>query len=357
MCSHKPFYVNHIKKNTYNHHYFPKITLKNIVPYWSIISRLGIKKTMPFYLQKHIILGNQINFGVFWILWVYILIDFMIVQNPSRVLLGLGIIIVIGIPLLLNVLQLTTFSRVFAAGFFSVTILSLIITVKFLGQPPQLLFYIIPRFGLLCCIVLPFLLLDSRYERPLFIFCNILNISCIVFFDPLHSLFGVSFQQLGGSVSFYPIITANSMVLMIVMILAFTFFKNLTTHYEQELIQINTTLDQKNQEIMCQNEELNQQQEQILRVNNQLEELIAQRTQKLIIRNHQLSEYAFLNSHKLRAPIATLLGLYQVLNLSKNSEEQDLILHKIKVTIELLDAIVHEMQKLLDEQDILDVEE
>jgi hypothetical protein len=325
---------------------------------------------MPFYLQKQIILSNQINTGVLLVLWMYMLTDFIIVQNITRLLMGLGIMFILLIPLLLNALRLTTFSRVFAAGFFSVIILSMIIAVKFLGQPHNLLFYIIPRFGLLCCIVLPFLLLDSQREKPFFIFCNVLNSCCVIFFDPLHSLFGVSYQQLGGVINFYPITTFNSLVLMIVMMLAFTFFKNLTTRYEKELMEINVTLDlknqmiqqqnevlnAKNQEIMCQNEELNQQQEHILSVNNQLEKLVAQRTQKLTTRNQQLSEYAFLNAHKLRAPIATLLGLYQILNLVESSEERDMILEKIKKTIELLDVIVHEMQRLLEEQDLNEIE-
>lgn len=94
---------------------------------------------------------------------------------------------------------------------------------------------------------------------------------------------------------------------------------------------------------------LEQQAEEITVLNNQLEIQVEERTRQLIKRNTQLSEYAFFNAHKLRAPIATILGLYQVLDLDISAEEREMIIQKLRESVVLLDLMVRQSQKLLDE--------
>jgi PAS domain S-box-containing protein len=94
---------------------------------------------------------------------------------------------------------------------------------------------------------------------------------------------------------------------------------------------------------------LQQQTEEIAILNNQLEVLVEERTRQLIKRNTQLNEYAFFNAHKLRAPIATILGLYQVLELDISTEEREMVIQKLRESVVLLDEMVRKSQKLLDE--------
>jgi light-regulated signal transduction histidine kinase (bacteriophytochrome) len=77
--------------------------------------------------------------------------------------------------------------------------------------------------------------------------------------------------------------------------------------------------------------------------------LVEQRTEQLKRRNAQLNEYAFFNAHKLRAPIATILGLYQVLDLGITAEEREEIILKLRESVVLLDEMVKKSQSLLDE--------
>jgi PAS domain S-box-containing protein len=98
-------------------------------------------------------------------------------------------------------------------------------------------------------------------------------------------------------------------------------------------------------------ETLEQQAEEITTLNNHLEVLVEQRTQQLTRRNEQLNEYAFFNAHKLRAPIATILGLYQVLELGVSGEEKEMIVEKLRESVVLLDEMVKQSQGLLDEVD------
>lgn len=126
----------------------------------------------------------------------------------------------------------------------------------------------------------------------------------------------------------------------------------------QKIKKINTNLQiayyeikEKQEEILLQNEELRLNKEEIYTLNNHLEALVEERNNKLIKRNTQLTEYAFFNAHKLRSPIATILGLYEVLKLELSTEERELIFEKINVFIVRLDEMVKQSQQLLDDDD------
>jgi tetratricopeptide (TPR) repeat protein len=144
-------------------------------------------------------------------------------------------------------------------------------------------------------------------------------------------------------------------VSIILLIIIFTIYILLS---RQKIKKINTNLQiaytdiqYKQEEIVSQNEELKQQQNEIMMLNNQLENIIEERTNKLKKRNKQLTEYAFFNAHKLRSPIATILGLYQLLEMNPNEEEIKLINEKIKISITLLDQMVRKSQEMIDDSE------
>lgn len=138
-------------------------------------------------------------------------------------------------------------------------------------------------------------------------------------------------------------------------VLLLTFVGILILLSRQKIKKINKNLQiayfeikEKQEEILLQNEELNLSKEEIYTLNNHLEALVEERSNKLMKRNKQLTEYAFFNAHKLRSPIATILGLYEVLKLDLSLEERESILDKMKVSIVRLDEMVRQSQQLLD---------
>lgn len=108
-------------------------------------------------------------------------------------------------------------------------------------------------------------------------------------------------------------------------------------------------IESKNEALQASEEELRQNQEELRTLNNHLEALVEERTRKLFQTNQKLSEYAFFNAHKLRAPIATILGLYEILGLDNTTEDREFIFSKIKETIIHLDQVVRQSQNLLNE--------
>jgi tetratricopeptide (TPR) repeat protein len=118
-------------------------------------------------------------------------------------------------------------------------------------------------------------------------------------------------------------------------------------------------LEQLNHEVHDQKEELVQLNNSLNSLNNELEIKVGLRTQELVEANHKLKdkntkleEYAFFNSHKLRSPVASILGLVQLFNQSHatDAERQDVI-NKIKISTDKLDDIVREIQTIVHKDD------
>jgi tetratricopeptide (TPR) repeat protein len=118
-------------------------------------------------------------------------------------------------------------------------------------------------------------------------------------------------------------------------------------------------LEQLNDEVHEQKEELVQLNNTLNSLNNELEIKVGQRTQELVEanrklkdKNNKLEEYAFFNSHKLRSPVASILGLVQLFNQSHaTDEERQDVINKIKTSTDKLDDIVREIQTIVRKDD------
>ncbi len=88
---------------------------------------------------------------------------------------------------------------------------------------------------------------------------------------------------------------------------------------------------------------------QIIHRNETLEEEVNHRTKDLVEYNQQLEQFAFISAHNLRAPVARILGLGQVLKLlDSNSEEREQIFEKLISTTQELDQVVKDLNTVLD---------
>jgi methyl-accepting chemotaxis protein len=119
--------------------------------------------------------------------------------------------------------------------------------------------------------------------------------------------------------------------------------------YREETLHKTNILEQQKEEITTQSETLKRLNEEVTQINNYLEEKVRERTQNLQEQNEKLAQYAFLNSHRLRAPVANILGLVNLIHACNNIEEKILYLSKLEQATKELDSIVHEIQQLIDE--------
>jgi signal transduction histidine kinase len=122
----------------------------------------------------------------------------------------------------------------------------------------------------------------------------------------------------------------------------------------KRLVNQNLTLKLMTAEIEEQNKMLKEKNEEITSINNRLEERVAERTLELEDHNRKLAEYAFINSHLLRGPLCSILGLINLLNNTSLSEKEKEILMHLKESSHNLDDVVSKISKALSNGPELD---
>lgn len=115
-----------------------------------------------------------------------------------------------------------------------------------------------------------------------------------------------------------------------------------------EISQQNQLLNFQQLEIFNKNEELKNQSEEIRSINESLEIRVRERTQVLEEKNKQLSEYAFINSHVLRAPVSTMMGLINLISYSAIPVQDQKIYDHLLETANVLDTIVFKINNAID---------
>jgi len=115
------------------------------------------------------------------------------------------------------------------------------------------------------------------------------------------------------------------------------FLQNKEVQDAHKLIEI------QNREIQYKNESLERE------ILNQTQEL-RNTNQELIEQNNQLEQFAFIAAHNLRSPLARILGLANVIELSESEEDRDTSLRKIVASAMDLDAVIKDLTTILDIQ-------
>lgn len=149
---------------------------------------------------------------------------------------------------------------------------------------------------------------------------------------------------------------AASLLLTVVTILVYTNYKK-KKNVNRRLQDMNTEIERQRKALAFQANELIRLNESLNLSNAALDAKVKERTAELLkknseleIKNAQLAEYAFINSHKLRGPVARLLGLIHLFNIKEVSNgERDELVQKIKDEVDALNLIVRQIQDAIEE--------
>lgn len=95
-------------------------------------------------------------------------------------------------------------------------------------------------------------------------------------------------------------------------------------------------------------EKIREQNEAISQINKGLEDRVRRRTEELERQNEKLAEYAFINSHVLRAPLSRMLGLIHLMEMTDKKDQQ--LIDYLKKSGEELDAVVKKINTTLAER-------
>ncbi|MCU0447637.1 MAG: tetratricopeptide repeat protein [Microscillaceae bacterium] len=124
---------------------------------------------------------------------------------------------------------------------------------------------------------------------------------------------------------------------------------NELTQQKAEIASQAEKLQNANIQIQKTNLSLSEALQELAFLNEELENKVIERTHNLQQKNQQLAEYAFLNAHKLRAPLTTMLGLVGLLreqNLPNDALELLAMLQKTGCS---LDQVIHQIQKSIED--------
>lgn len=80
--------------------------------------------------------------------------------------------------------------------------------------------------------------------------------------------------------------------------------------------------------------------QQLLYEKEVIEEKLAKQNEELSKANHELDSFVHSASHDLRAPLASILGLVNILKLSEKEAEQQKLLDMMKISVEKLDFFI-----------------
>jgi ligand-binding sensor domain-containing protein len=106
-----------------------------------------------------------------------------------------------------------------------------------------------------------------------------------------------------------------------------------------------------NEEIQAQNEEIQAQAEEIQGINDNLESLVRARTIELEKKNKAAEESAFIIAHELRAPVASVLGLINLISKCKLDDDARTIVTHMEDSAEKLNAVVRNITKAIERGD------
>jgi GAF domain-containing protein len=95
-------------------------------------------------------------------------------------------------------------------------------------------------------------------------------------------------------------------------------------------------------------EKIRLQNESISQINKSLEDRVRKRTEELEKQNEKLAEYAFINSHVLRAPLSRILGLIHLVDISEKKDGQ--LIAYLRQSGNELDEVVKKINRALDER-------
>ncbi len=124
----------------------------------------------------------------------------------------------------------------------------------------------------------------------------------------------------------------------------------MNTRYDLTIREIKSrlALQLSNEQIQNQNDELKRQKEIIDRINENLESLVKERTHELEKKNVALEEYAFINAHNLRAPVASILGLINLMNRIDHDDESKKLVEHLRTSASKLDEVVNSITRAIE---------
>lgn len=280
------------------------------------------------------------------------------VSTPFTLLTSLVYLSVIG----LNRFGFINVGRILLCIFLPIVTLYITYRLKATGDHTDILYYD-SRIILLASGLVPCLVFNTR-ERLKLYGTLAFSLLCLVLFDPIHETLGQGYYQKGFTSSSYYYINHISVVAFVAIAASALILKIISERAEEQNLRlirekenINKSLQQTNTDLQLAYTIIQNQRNELTEHNRQLEQVVQEKGRKLIEaneelikHNHELQQFSYTISHNLRAPIARLLGLTNLLarEHAEGSEETKKLVHLIKESSLEFDGVIRDLNKIID---------
>ena len=293
---------------------------------------LGIKEDYVLALQRNIYFANILAS----ILVMIVTIDYafyyfehgIVVQKNNLLLYGLA-----GSVFLLNYLQKPKAAKLI----FSIVIIFLVARPLLNNHEMSAIKF--AHNAMLVCISLfvPLILLLDLKNKLVIVGIILVTIGIQIYFFVDYINF--HYDNLPRDFSLIPLSIAY---LILSILLAFMTFTSTYNLYQTKVEKMNINLLESKEELETAHEEVRQ-------INSNLEALVRDITEKLLIQNKQLTDYAFDNAHILRGPLSSILGIAHIIkDTMHNEDEFSEALDKLESATLQLDNAVKEINKKIE---------
>jgi tetratricopeptide (TPR) repeat protein len=102
-------------------------------------------------------------------------------------------------------------------------------------------------------------------------------------------------------------------------------------------------------ELVGKNNEIELMNKKVLEVNQNLEKIVALRTQVLLDQNKRLTDYSYFNAHQLRSPVASILGLVNLLQHTSTPQDHLELIRNLEISAKRLDEAIRSINNSLQD--------
>lgn len=125
--------------------------------------------------------------------------------------------------------------------------------------------------------------------------------------------------------------------------------KRLADKANRGLVQQKNQVEEQQREIVSQSNKLQQLNQQLSELNAVLEAKDITNAGEIDRQKKLIAEYAYMNAHKLRAPVASVIGLINIMELSKDGKVDTSVISHLKAAATELDEVVTNIRNTLSD--------
>ncbi|MGL1887030.1 MAG: hypothetical protein OCD76_11005 [Reichenbachiella sp.] len=146
---------------------------------------------------------------------------------------------------------------------------------------------------------------------------------------------------------------AYTLFSIIIFLTVFFIVKLRTSYLSKQKNRLTDMVNMRTEELVIKNNRIAVQAIELRSINENLEQKVKERTVLLIEKNKKLAEYAFINTHNMRVPVANIKGIIQLFEEKKTMKEVLELIEMLKGQSNNLDDVLFSINNMLEKDELL----